>query len=167
MRLIKPVSLKGLFSPHFPTPVHIKTKSILYYSRSSRYQVLGVKKCSLDQKLKVQILNQIFFLICYLLALLSPLHTYFPFHSPKATTDQLSISAALPIWDILCEWNYITCSLLLASFNKRSVFKVCPSVQFIHYVVSYSLRTQELQHTRPPGPSPTPRVYLNSSPSSQ
>lgn len=132
MKLIKPVSLKGLFSPHFPTPVHIKTKSILYYSRSSRYQVLGVKKCSLDQELKVQILNQIFFEICYSLALLSPPHTYFPFYSPKATTDQLSTSAGLPSLDILCEWNHIICSLLLASFNQQSVFKVCPSVQFSH-----------------------------------
>ena len=77
----------------------------------------GGQEIYLDQELKVQILNQIFFDICYSLALLSLPHTYFPFYSPKATTDQLSISAALPIWDILCEWNYITSSLLLAYFN--------------------------------------------------
>ena len=34
-------------------------------------------------------------------------------------------------------------------------------------VVSDSLRPQELQHTRSPCPSPTPRVYSNSCPSSQ
>ena len=33
------------------------------------------------------------------------------------------------------------------------------SVQFSHSVLSNSLRSHELQHTRPPCPSPTPRVY--------
>ena len=36
------------------------------------------------------------------------------------------------------------------------------SVQFSHSVMSDSLRPRELQHTRPPCPSPTPRVYPNS-----
>ena len=39
--------------------------------------------------------------------------------------------------------------------------------QFSHSVVSDSLRPHELQHTRPPSPSPTPRVYSNSCPLSQ
>ena len=38
-------------------------------------------------------------------------------------------------------------------------------VQFHCSVVSDSLRPHELHHTRPPCPSPTPRVYLNSCPS--
>ena len=33
------------------------------------------------------------------------------------------------------------------------------SVQFSHSVVSNSLRPHELQHARPPCPSPTPGVY--------
>ena len=41
------------------------------------------------------------------------------------------------------------------------------SVQFSHSVVSDSLRPHESQHTRPPCPSPTPRVYPNSCPLSQ
>ena len=41
------------------------------------------------------------------------------------------------------------------------------SVQFSRSVVSESLRPHELQHTRPPCPSPTPRVHPNSCPSSQ
>ena len=41
------------------------------------------------------------------------------------------------------------------------------SIQFGHSVVSNSLRPHELQHTRPPCPSPTPRVYPNSGPSSR
>ena len=41
------------------------------------------------------------------------------------------------------------------------------SVQFSHSVVSDSLQPHESQHARPPCPSPTPRVYTNSCPSSQ
>ena len=35
------------------------------------------------------------------------------------------------------------------------------SVQFSHSIVSDSLRPQELQHARPPCPTPTPRVHPN------
>ena len=42
-----------------------------------------------------------------------------------------------------------------------------PSVQFSHSVVSDSLRPHGLQHSRPPCPSSTPRVYSNSCPLSQ
>ena len=41
------------------------------------------------------------------------------------------------------------------------------SVQFSCSVVSDSLRPHESQHTRPPCPSPTPRVHSDSRPSSQ
>ena len=41
------------------------------------------------------------------------------------------------------------------------------SDQFSHSVMSNSLRPHELQHPRPPCPSPTPRVYLNSCPLSR
>ena len=39
------------------------------------------------------------------------------------------------------------------------------SVQFSHSVVSNSLRPRELQHARPPCPSPTPGVHPNPCPS--
>ena len=43
-----------------------------------------------------------------------------------------------------------------------------PSVsQFSHSVMFDSLRPHELQHTRPPCPSPTPRVHSDAHPSSQ
>ena len=42
-----------------------------------------------------------------------------------------------------------------------------PSVQFSRSVVSNSLWPHELEHARPPCPSPTPRVHSNSFPSSQ
>ena len=41
------------------------------------------------------------------------------------------------------------------------------SVQFSRSIVSDSLRPHESQHTRPPCPSPPPRVYSNSCPSSR
>ena len=41
------------------------------------------------------------------------------------------------------------------------------SIQFNRSVVSDSLRPHELQHTRPPCPSPAPGVYSNSCPLSQ
>ena len=41
------------------------------------------------------------------------------------------------------------------------------SVQFSHSVVSNSLQPHESQHARPPCPSPAPRVYSNSCPSSR
>ena len=40
-------------------------------------------------------------------------------------------------------------------------------VQLSRSVMSDSLRPHELQHTRPPCPSPSPRVHSNSHPSSQ
>ena len=43
---------------------------------------------------------------------------------------------------------------------------VATSVQFTCSVMSSSLRPHESQHARPPYPSPTPGVYLNSCPSS-
>ena len=42
-----------------------------------------------------------------------------------------------------------------------------PSVHFSRSVMSDSLRPHELQHTRPPYLSPTPRVYSNPCPLSQ
>ena len=51
-------------------------------------------------------------------------------------------------------------------YPKSSALILKHSVQFSHSVVSDSLRPHELQHTRPPCPSPTPGVYPNSGPSS-
>ena len=45
-----------------------------------------------------------------------------------------------------------------------NVLMMCASVQFSHSVMSNSLRPHQLQHTRLPCPSPTPRAYINSCP---
>ena len=54
--------------------------------------------------------------------------------------------------------------VLLDLFLSICIFS---SVHFSRSVVSNSLRPHELQHTRPPCPSPTPRVHSGSPPSSQ
>ena len=59
---------------------------------------------------------------------------------------------------------YICFYLEKAVWNLQVQFS---SFQFSCSVVSDSLRPHELQHSRPPCPSPTPRVYPNSCPLSQ
>ena len=49
------------------------------------------------------------------------------------------------------------------AFNLISCVKYC-TVQFSRSVVTDSLRPHGLQHSRPPGPSPTPGVHSNSCP---
>jgi len=66
----------------------------------------------------------------------------------------LSIGCSDPLPDL--GWAYF--SFLIYLFN---------SVQFSHSVLSNSLQPHELQHARPPCPSPTPRVHSDSRPLSQ
>ena len=51
--------------------------------------------------------------------------------------------------------------------NRRARSDTSSSVQFSHSVVSSSSRPHGLEHARLPRPSPTPRVYSNSYPSSR
>ena len=53
-----------------------------------------------------------------------------------------------------------------ALWNSTKKDNINSSVQFSCSVVSDSLRPHGLQHTRPPCPSPIPRAYSNSCPSS-
>ena len=59
------------------------------------------------------------------------------------------------LWNSAFRWIYLFFSLLPFS-----------SVQSSHSLVSDSLQPHESQHTKPPCPSPTPRVHSNSCPSS-
>ena len=56
-------------------------------------------------------------------------------------------------------------ALSRASGRLLLLFCCCNSVQFSRSVVSNSLQPHELQHARPPCPSPTPGVHSNSRPS--
>ena len=51
--------------------------------------------------------------------------------------------------------------------GRKAMTNLFSSVQFSRSVMSYSLQTHELQHARPPCPSPTPGVHSDSRPSSQ
>ena len=48
------------------------------------------------------------------------------------------------------------------TFLRQYSYSMASPVQFSCSVMSDTLRLRELQHSRPPCPSPTPRVYLNS-----
>jgi len=61
-------------------------------------------------------------------------------------------------------WPYNAITILLSIFLMLYIKP--HSVQFSCSVVSDSLPPHESQHARPPCPSPTPRVYSNSCPSS-
>ena len=67
------------------------------------------------------------------------------------------------LWKLTIKSNRIQIAV-----NQKSncVFQFS-SVQFSRSVVSDSLRPHELQHARPPCPSPVPRVHSDSRPSSQ
>ena len=66
------------------------------------------------------------------------------------------------------KWGLLHCRQILYRLEtSESPSKRISSIQFSRSVVSDSLRPHELQHVRPPCPSPTPRVYPNSCPSSQ
>ena len=62
--------------------------------------------------------------------------------------------------------SYVSYDGIKWPWNKISVLFL-PFSQFSRSVVSDSLRPHELQHARPPCPSPTPGVHLGSRPSSQ
>ena len=59
-------------------------------------------------------------------------------------------------------WTYSVCAC--THMHLLTYIFAHTSVQFSHSVVSDSLQPHGPQHARPPCPSPTPRVYRNSSP---
>ena len=70
----------------------------------------------------------------------------------------------------LTRWTFVgKVKSLLFNMLSRLVITFLPrsSVQFSCLVVSDSLRPHELQHARPPCPSPTPGVHSDSHPSSR
>ena len=87
---------------------------------------------------------------------------------------QLAITSAqqLPSFATFA-WSYLNYLKSKSSmfFTMYLFLKICfpsvSSVQFSPSVVFNSLRPYESQHTRPPCPSPTPRIYPNPCPSSQ
>ena len=81
-----------------------------------------------------------------------------PQGKPKGTFNRGTIHRT-PDW--VCQFVLIRTLLSLVSVSLFS------SVQFSRSLLSNSLRPHELQHARPPCPSPTPGVHSNSRPSSR
>ena len=80
---------------------------------------------------------------------------------PSLQTDFLPLSHWGSLFYMYIFWYLFLCIYLSApSLQIRSD-------QISHSVVSDSLRPHELQHARPPCPSPTPRAHSDSCPSSQ
>ena len=71
---------------------------------------------------------------------------------------------AQPLYESL-KRQYDSIPLMWGTQKKAEV--TLSSVQLRHSVVSHSLPLHELQHARPPCPSPTPGVHSDSCPSSQ
>ena len=94
------------------------------------------------------------------------------FHLPKKL-----MRFSLPVFFFFFFFGFLSSSFLLSIFKcektlQSRTFLIIShldkcSVQFSHSVKFHSWRTHGLQHTRPPCPSPTPRVYSNSCPLSQ
>ena len=78
-------------------------------------------------------------------------------HSLQSLTSWFTFSSAN-------FWKYDFFSLLMQWTRPLNIFS---SVQFSRSVMSNSLQPNDLQHTRPACPSPTPGVHRNSCPSSR
>ena len=72
------------------------------------------------------------------------------------------------IWTLITKTEFAKLYLRMNKLNVKYIaIMFYISVQFSRSVVSNSLQPHELQHTRPPCPSPTPRVHPNPCPLSQ
>ena len=68
------------------------------------------------------------------------------------------------------DWTWISCiagGFFTVWATRKAYYKAFNSVQFSCSVESNFLRPHGLQHARPPCPSPTPRIYSDSSPLTQ
>ena len=78
---------------------------------------------------------------------------------------RVSSEAQDPLWSLCAGWyNSLPYSLLL---QDQQHLLWSQSVQFSHSVMSDSLRTHGLQHSRLPCPSPTPKACSDTGPSSR
>ena len=85
-------------------------------------------------------------------------------------SNTLSHCIRCPLFSIFMLHHLKKCWLCLYKSSSRTWvcrLHICAFSQFNHSVVSNSLQPHELQHTRPPCPSPTPGVHPNPCPSSQ
>ena len=98
-------------------------------------------------------------------------HEWLGLQLPRLISHWVSTTQKRDMFGVACffQWGHslqkdtytpsVYCSTIYNNENMEA-----NSVQFIHSVVSDSLRPHELQHVRPPCPLPTPRVDPNSCP---
>ena len=79
--------------------------------------------------------------------------------------DQAGFIPGMQVWFII--WKSINIIHYANKLKKKNKHNQAQFIQFSRSVVSDSLRPHELQHTRPPCPSPTPGVYPNPCPSNR
>ena len=78
--------------------------------------------------------------------------------------NRTSVLSKVKHWFFFCSYDWKELSVVIALHFVSSINRYdgqFSSVQFSCSVVSYSLWPHELQHARPPCPSPTPGVYSN------
>ena len=100
---------------------------------------------------------------CILSPCLSNLHAEYIMQNARLDESQGGINTAGRNINYSRSANNTT----LMAESEKELKSLFSSVQFSHSVVSNSLWPHELQHTRPPCPSPTPRVHPTSCPSSR
>ena len=100
--------------------------------------------------------------------LLYALQDSFSKRNPLSHLSLSNTSHPWPCWlfsNLTVAFNVVLWDQKLSCTQWLEILKDNHSVQFsCHSVVSDSLRPHESQHTRPPCPSPTPRVHSNSRP---
>ena len=111
-------------------------------------------------ELEIQILQQS---VCKVLLAPAPLFSFVPFPSPPCHIEPFLI----PLMGISNGWNIQSPPVCISAFpTPMTPWRLNHSVQFSRSVMSDSLQPHESKHTRPPCPSPSPRVHSNSCPSS-
>ena len=112
------------------------------------------------------------------LSFITPILAYIPLVSPISLKRSLVFPTLLFPISLHCSYKKTILSLLALLWNSAFSWvylSLSPwpftslvfSLQFNRSVVSDSLQPHELQHARPPCPSPTPGVHSDSHPSSQ
>ena len=82
--------------------------------------------------------------------------------------SESEVAQSCPTLSDPMDWTKLKLSLFWHIYINHSQNRIWfSSVEFSHSVASDSLWPYELQHIRPPCPSPTPRVHSNSCPLSQ
>ena len=71
------------------------------------------------------------------------------------------------VYIYIFEYISVDAHMFMHMYTHKCIYLISVQIQFSRSVMSDSLRPHELQHARPPCPSPIPKVYPNPCPSSR